>query len=289
MKPLKNRFLAGALVTVLMMTVAVSSVLAWSSGPPDGRTGAPGESTCVACHDDFALNSGTGTLTVSGIGATYEPGQVYDLAVSLADPDASRWGFEFTMLNGAGVSVGALESIDANTQTSTAGDRVYGKQTSTGTQLGTTEQAGWTMRWTAPGAGTGDVSIYLAGNAANGDFTNDDDRIYAISQAFAENDISAAPLPAVAAARLLPNYPNPFNPRTTISYELSSEQPVRLVVYAIDGKQVRTLEQGVRSEGTHEVVWDGMDDQGRGVPSGTYVTRLETGRTALSRTMVLVR
>ena len=65
------------------------------------------------------------------------------------------------------------------------------------------------------------------------------------------------------------NYPNPFNPMTKISFSLPESQDVRLSVYGIDGRLVRTLVSESRGPGLHEVIWNGQDDTGRGVASGT--------------------
>ena len=77
--------------------------------------------------------------------------------------------------------------------------------------------------------------------------------------------------------QLLPSYPNPFNARTTIRYSLRQPSDVRLVVYDMLGQQIRVLEDGVRYEGIHTVVWDGRDDDGRELASGGYLYRLRTG------------
>ena len=273
---------------VMAIGLGATSALAYSSSPPNGRTNAPGEGNCTACHASFPLNSGSGMLSVSGIDGNYVAGQSYDLVIELQDPDASRWGFEFTIIDGVGDAIGSLTSLDGDTQVSSSGGRDYAKQTSAGTQSGTTGSASWTVRWTAPAEGSGDAMIYMVGNAANGNGGTSGDRIYADSASWSENTTSSAPL-ALAPARLLPNYPNPFNPRTTIAFELDEARPVNLGVYSLDGRLVRQLESGTRGEGHHEYLWDGMDARGRAMPSGTYFYRLQAGDVREARTMVLVR
>ncbi len=76
---------------------------------------------------------------------------------------------------------------------------------------------------------------------------------------------------------LVGNYPNPFNPSTTISYTLAAKaQPVTLAIYNLKGQVVRTLVQGEISQGRHSVLWDGKDNAGQGVSSGIYFARLHT-------------
>ena len=75
----------------------------------------------------------------------------------------------------------------------------------------------------------------------------------------------------------LSNYPNPFNPVTTVSYSLVAAANVDLAVYDLAGRRVRTLESGSRSAGRHETVWDGTTSEGRPVASGTYFLRMDAG------------
>ncbi len=277
------------ILTTLLLVLNVGLAWSYSSSPPNGRTNAPGESNCTACHSSFGLNSGSGTLAVAGLSEVYEPGMTYDLIVSLDDPVASRWGFEFTILGESDQEIGTMVSLDGRTQVSSTATRSYAKQTLSGTQNGLSGGVTWNIRWTAPAAGTGAATIYLVGNAANGNFSTSGDRIYAISETWAENSISATLVPALATADLKPNFPNPFNPRTTIVYELAKPQSVRLSIYALDGKLVRLLEDGFRAEGRYELVWNGLNQGGRAVPSGTYFYRLQTRGGDLTRSMVLVR
>ncbi|RMH79556.1 MAG: T9SS C-terminal target domain-containing protein, partial [Calditrichaeota bacterium] len=72
-----------------------------------------------------------------------------------------------------------------------------------------------------------------------------------------------------------PNYPNPFNPSTTITYQLPQAGEVRLVIYNLLGQKVRTLVDARQEAGRYRVVWDGRSDAGAPVASGVYVYRFE--------------
>jgi hypothetical protein len=89
--------------------------------------------------------------------------------------------------------------------------------------------------------------------------------------------------------RLYANYPNPFNAETWILYDLSARDFVRLEIYSLGGRKVRTLVSGWQQSGRHRVAWDGSDDSGAAVPSGVYLCRLACGRCAASRKLVLTR
>ncbi len=85
------------------------------------------------------------------------------------------------------------------------------------------------------------------------------------------------------------NVPNPFNPHTTISYELPRRMDVQLAVYDLRGGLVKILVGESVEQGIHEVRWNGRDQQGRNVASGIYVVRLLTEEVTQSTKITLVR
>jgi hypothetical protein len=92
-----------------------------------------------------------------------------------------------------------------------------------------------------------------------------------------------------ATATLHPTHPNPFNPSTTIRFELAARGDATLRIYDAHGRAVRTLFDGVANAGATSLVWNGRDDAGRAVGSGIYFYRLETASEPLSRKMVLLK
>jgi flagellar hook assembly protein FlgD len=92
----------------------------------------------------------------------------------------------------------------------------------------------------------------------------------------------------------LGSYPNPFNPATTIRFQLATAARVELTVFDVRGAIVSRLLQGERSAGQHAVIWDGLDDSGRPAASGVYLARLrvrERGgwRQSFTQRMTLIR
>jgi C1A family cysteine protease/putative hemolysin len=86
------------------------------------------------------------------------------------------------------------------------------------------------------------------------------------------------------------NAPNPFNPVTTIRYELPAPEVVSLAIYDISGRLVRRLVDAERrSEGPHTASWDGRDEAGQRVAAGVYFYRLEGEEKTLTRKMILVK
>lgn len=92
-----------------------------------------------------------------------------------------------------------------------------------------------------------------------------------------------------AAVGLEQNRPNPFNPRTTIAFRVARPGPADLRIHDLAGRLVAVLHHGDLAAGRHEVTWDGLDDRGRAVASGTYVYRLVVGDRVVSRRMSLLK
>lgn len=90
--------------------------------------------------------------------------------------------------------------------------------------------------------------------------------------------------------RLLQNTPNPFNPTTTIKYEAPVHAGhVEIAIHDVAGRLVATLHSGECTPGTHEIVWDGLDDHGNRVASGTYFVRMSAPDHASTRKMTLLK
>jgi len=91
------------------------------------------------------------------------------------------------------------------------------------------------------------------------------------------------------AARLVGNHPNPFNPTTTIAFDLDRAQRVTISVFDVQGRLIATVADRTFGSGIQSVTWTGRDNRGRTVPSGTYLVRMETGDGAEARKISLVR
>ncbi|MFQ6113488.1 MAG: FlgD immunoglobulin-like domain containing protein [bacterium] len=85
------------------------------------------------------------------------------------------------------------------------------------------------------------------------------------------------------------NYPNPFNPETSINFTIPSNQEVKLDIYDLLGKRVKTLLNRKMEAGMHTIAWDGTNDSGQTVASGTYFYQLRTKGFKKTKKMVLIR
>ncbi|MCD4829199.1 MAG: T9SS type A sorting domain-containing protein [Candidatus Cloacimonetes bacterium] len=138
-----------------------------------------------------------------------------------------------------------------------------------------------------------DVGWDFAGETANGtedywimDETHNDGYPYLNLQNYAVG-VGDDNAPAVTA--LNGNYPNPFNPTTTIVFSLAEPAHSTLCVYNVRGQRVRQLLDEARDTGSHEVLWNGRDDHGAPCASGLYLYRLEAGGVTNTRKMLLLK
>ncbi|MFB0516682.1 MAG: T9SS type A sorting domain-containing protein, partial [Candidatus Neomarinimicrobiota bacterium] len=147
------------------------------------------------------------------------------------------------------------------------------------------------------GSGTSDVSISANLSGLTPDMTyhyrlvavNSWGTTFGIDRAFesqlANSDVSQPPI----SYYLFPVYPNPFNPVSTILYELPRASEVSLIVYDILGREVARLVDGHTEPGYHQVKWNGRDKNGTELPSGIYIARLVTPEYTKSIKMVLLK
>ncbi|MBI4892908.1 MAG: TIGR03118 family protein [Acidobacteria bacterium] len=187
---MKLRLAGGA----ALMLLAAGFTYGRSTGPGGRFTGAPGDNqlACTQCHTTNALNSGPGSVKIVFPGGTkYQPGATYRMKVEIRDPNQQRWGFQFTarlVSNPAVANAGDLKTINDDTRIicqdatnkpcSDANQIQFIMHTQPGTKAGTTGGNDWEFDWTAPAAGSGAVTFYVAGNAANGNGNNQGDYIY---------------------------------------------------------------------------------------------------------------
>ena len=102
-------------------------------------------------------------------------------------------------------------------------------------------------------------------------------------------DMEAAEINIPTAFSLRPNYPNPFNPSTTIRYDLPERAEVTIEIFDMLGRHVRTLIKQTQQPGHQSVIWDGRNEQGHEIASGVYIYRLRAGSFTQSHKMLLLR
>jgi hypothetical protein len=111
------------------------------------------------------------------------------------------------------------------------------------------------------------------------------DDVYVQSE-YVENGDNVAQINRV---ELFANYPNPFNPTTTIKFNLPEASAASLEIYNLKGQKVRTLLDDDLAKGSYSPVWNGLDDNLQPVSSGVYLYRLKAGDMVQTRKMMLMK
>ena len=88
---------------------------------------------------------------------------------------------------------------------------------------------------------------------------------------------------------LKPNFPNPFNPSTTIPYELPEVSSIKIDIYDLAGKKIRTLVNNNVEAGFHTCVWNGKNDKGEKIAAGVYIVSMKTRSLFQTRKIVFLK
>lgn len=179
----KHYLLLSAMVTAV--SVGIFSI-ASSSGQSQALAGSPisGGSTCTGCHAG-TVNSGPGTIELNGLPAEYMPGTTYSLTLAVTGESSSRLGFQTVVLDGSNNEAGSFTNLSTNVGTFTNSGATFLEHTSP------SSTGSWTFDWTAPAAGTGEVTFYTAINATNGNFVTTGDNVYNERFVLAESDAAS--------------------------------------------------------------------------------------------------
>jgi len=117
-------------------------------------------------------------------------------------------------------------------------------------------------------------------------FYVDDFSIHSVGGYIVDNDDPTTP---VLQNALIGNFPNPFNPQTTIRFSTASNCPVTIDIYNLKGQLVKRLVDDSKAAGNHSVVFDGTDNNGRSVASGVYYYKMQAGKFRSTRKMILMK
>ncbi len=158
-----------------------------SSGSPGGKTGSPGDGgiTCAQCHSGLPVSTVPGWITTNIPPTGYVPGTVYTITATGTHTGVVKFGFEMTAESNSAIKVGTF-AITNPSETKLTNLNKAVTHTSAGT-IPSGNMKTWSANWTAPAAGTGNVSFYGAFNAANGNGSTSGDKIYKTSLSIPEH------------------------------------------------------------------------------------------------------
>jgi hypothetical protein len=182
------------ITTLPLAALIIMTSLQMSDNGKAGRTGSPGETNCTNCHNSFTLNSGGGSITMQSPGMTgfqYTPGQTYTMSVTVARTGSSLFGVGIEALTSANANAGTLNITDpASTQIKSATVSGVSRRNIVHVLNGgaSTDSKVFNFSWTAPAAGTGNVTFYFAGVSAvgTGNGNENNDYVYTSTQVLTE-------------------------------------------------------------------------------------------------------
>ena len=249
-----------ASITILVLTASLfltvdfeyghHSLYANAGGSPGGKTNSPGDvQNCTQCHTGN-LNPGNATtsITSTGLSAGYTPGQTYTINAAIAGTSSSKIGFEVTVESDANNSkVGTITITDAPRTKTVNGGNAITHNASAGTAAVSGANA-WSFDWTAPTAGTGNVTFHGAFNVTNGNLNTQGDEIY--TAIFSVQESITTNLDDLATDSKIVLYPNP----TINGFGISSSAKIETIqILDLSGKVVFTESNNFNHINTNEL------------------------------------
>lgn len=247
----------------------VSENVDWDVGLRQGLGG---------CSGDVSVEAPSSLWVNAGDGGSFGPWTLAaDQCLDLLDLplDAGSYSLQVDNLSGAGTLVATLHLPEAAFASCTAGIVPGGVDAA---------EEGGPAYFTVdlPEAGFYGLAIWKLNSA-------DLDRSISYRLRIQPGASAVDGIPAVTQTGLVGAYPNPFNPRTRIVFDIERTQRVELSLYDLAGRHVRTLRSGSCDPGRHEAVWDGLDQRGGALGSGVYLARLRTEQGDSLHRLTLVR
>jgi len=267
MKTIKSFLVIPALLVIWIIIQAFGgSGLKNPTGAPAGYTGSPGDGqNCTACHGGTA-NPVTGLITSNIPPEGYMAGTTYDITVTI--PGSGRKGFQVSPQNPAGNLLG---SLIAGTGTQLVGGSKY----ITHTAASTAANATWTFQWTAPAAGTGEVTFYGAVVAGQ-------PNVGLTTLTVQENTGIGIDDKQISGLNI---YPNPAKGPIQIAYTLPAPGQVTISMIATNGQKAFVLYNDVKAAGTHQHSFTLSEF----ATPGHYVVVIQTEWQTVKRNLVVIR
>tara|TARA_Y100001970_G_scaffold25543_1_gene30488 strand:+ start:1645 stop:2472 length:828 start_codon:yes stop_codon:yes gene_type:complete len=240
----------------------------YSGGPPSGyANNAPYFQNCTACHSGTA-NSASGSVSFIGLPDYYTSGETYSIGVVVSGVNDRGYGFQAIAM--ADNDVAGSINLNANSDsTEINGNYVQ--------QSARTTSGSWIFDWIAPSTNVGDVTFTASGLATGGSSSTGGDDVYTIEITVPYQQLAVQEDIEDINFLLYSNYPNPFNPVTTLRYNLMEDSIVKITIYDVLGNTVNNIFNGIESSGYKTVQWDATNNQGQPVSSGVYLYTIESG------------
>lgn len=250
------------------------------SGAPSGNTGSPADNkTCArsGCHPGTATNI-TDAISSDVPATGYIPGNTYTITATVNDPSLIKFGFEISPQSSTGTLLGTLALLDADKTKFTSNANKYITHKSAGTSW-PGHTASWSFSWTAPLAGTGDVTFYGAFNFSNNNGSTSGDVIHTSTLTIPE--AFGVGIAAIDAEKGFALYPNPVSSDMQVSYYLPHTMEVSISIYDLSGKRLAILKQETEPEGNYHSSYTLT-----GYSKGAYIIELKTGYQSFAQKLI---
>lgn len=279
-----RRVLGAVRIAPVFLVVGTAAWVLLTDGAPPGHTGAPIDdyATCSACHPGGNALGGDGTsFHVTTSTPEFTAGSPIEITVTMDEPGQAYYapGFQLTAVSD-GAFAGVFDIVDENhtrfaPESGGGVDERYVTHRSPDTNT-----RSWTVSW-EPGETDADVVFYASGLSHYGGIVYRDSLVVARAGSVGQEEEGLG-LPATSA--LQPNYPNPFNRETFVSFELSEASEIRLSVFDLTGREITVLAAGLLPAGKHQRTF-----RAEGIPSGIYVYKLTGPAGEYARKMLHIR
>jgi Secretion system C-terminal sorting domain len=258
----------------------------YSGIPPAGKTGAPGEGICYDCHSQGTLNGGGGNISIdfnNGVN-TYQLDSTYIVTIKVKETNSTAFGFESTILDNNLTRAGSYTILDSlKTAFQALSGREYLSHNNVFANL-SLDSLEWQFKWTAPSTNVGPLTIYSASVAnpflisiAAGNVYVDSLKIYPDSLT-SVNELSSF-------SDIINIYPNPIqNESTTISYTLQGEDYITISVFGLNGKLVKSFNEGLKRKGLHQFILST-----KGFREGIYFLKLMSDKETKTRKIIITK
>jgi len=143
----------------------------------------------------------------------------------------------------------------------------------------------FTYKWIVPNILTNSAQIRIIQDNVGADYESQSSNFTIEERVLGISESAEAP----TTLNLRSNFPNPFNPSTTIQYEISLTSQVDVTVYDMLGKKIILLDYGIKEAGIHTIGWHGIDNVGNPVSAGMYLYQIKAGQLAQTRKMLLLK
>lgn len=237
-------------VMVVILSSAIEKVQK-SAGPPSCHAGEPpNNTTCLECHNDGTLNSGSAKVffDLGGADTNYVPGKIYTITISISKPGMRRAGFQCIALRDDDdkTSPGKVTLTDAvrtqilDKNAPHAGgclneERAWIEHTYAGNSCNDTGLSKWSYQWQAPETPTGNITFYLALLEANNDLAETGDEVYTVKKTIAGLPVG---LKDVVVANSFTVYPIPAN--AEIYVKTGAYVPEEIILYDLTSQTIKS-------------------------------------------------